>query len=270
VTLAPLPPARTGLAMLSYTRLARDLDAVKIEPRELPLAIDPAEFSIDTRPAEAAAPPIELPPDELPPGADSGLLLHDMFEHADLAGVRAAADDVAWRSDAVVTQMIADRARERGIADTYWAHAARVVHHTLRAPLALVDGTELPALVDAAQLAREVEFAYPIPGALPARGLVKGFIDALVAWDDELWVLDYKSDLLGGNDLGAAASERVREHYSVQARLYALAADKLRGPRKLAGLLFAFVRHDIVVPLRVGDDTLATWAHWLATLEVQR
>ena len=127
-----------------------------------------------------------------------------------------------------------------------------------------------PVRVGDAALAREVEFAYPIPGATPPRGLVKGFIDALVAWDDSLWVLDYKSDLLGGNDLGAAASERVREHYNVQARLYALAADRLRGGRKLAGLLFAFVRHGIVVPLRIEDGTLDNWSQWLATLEVQR
>ncbi|HEY5949914.1 MAG TPA: hypothetical protein VIV40_30680, partial [Kofleriaceae bacterium] len=73
-----------------------------------------------------------------------------------------------------------------------------------------------------------------------------------------------------GTDLGAAAAERVREHYNVQARLYALAADKLRGSRKLAGLLFAFVRHGIVVPIRIADDSLASWSHWLATLEVQR
>jgi exodeoxyribonuclease V beta subunit len=270
ITLPPIEAARAGLAMLSYTRLARDLDAVKIEPQELPLAIDPAEFAIDTRPADAAAPPIELPPDELPPGADSGLLLHDIFEHADLAGVRAAPDDVAWRSDPAIATMIADRARERGIANTYWAHAARVVHSTLRAPLSLADGSELPPIVDAIALAREVEFSYPIPGAVPARGLVKGFIDALVAWDDELWVLDWKSDLLGGNDVQAAASDRVREHYHVQARLYALAADKLRGSRRLAGLLFAFVRHNVVVPMRIADDTLATYAHWLATLEVHK
>ncbi len=270
VTLAALDPARTGLAMLSYTRLARDLDAVKIEPQELPLAIDPAEFAVDVRPAEAAAPMIELPPDELPPGADSGLLLHDMFEHADLAVIRASSDPEAWRADPAVAAMIEARARERGVPDTYWAHAARLVHTTLRAPLTLVDGSELPALVDADKLAREVEFAYPIPGHVPARGLVKGFIDALVAWGDELWVLDYKSDLLTGNDLSGAAGERVREHYAVQARLYGLAADKLRGGRRLAGLLFAFVRHGVVVPMRIGDDTLAGWTRWLSSLEVQR
>ena len=42
----------------------------------------------------------------------------------------------------------------------------------------------------------------------------------------------------------------MREHYAVQARLYAIAADRLRGHRRLAGLLFAFVRHGIVVPVR--------------------
>jgi hypothetical protein len=103
-----------------------------------------------------------------------------------------------------------------------------------------------------------------VPAHDPPRGLVKGFIDALVAWDDELWVLDYKSDLLVGDDLAARAQERVRERYAVQARLYALAADRLRGRRRLAGLLFAFLRHDLVVPVPVADDTLAAWRDWLA------
>nr|MDQ3370654.1 hypothetical protein [Myxococcota bacterium] len=52
----------------------------------------------------------------------------------------------------------------------------------------------------------------------------------------------------------------------VQARLYGLAADRLRGRRKLAGLLFAFVRHGLTVPVRIDDGTLATWAAWLATI----
>jgi exodeoxyribonuclease V beta subunit len=119
--------------------------------------------------------------------------------------------------------------------------------------------------------AREVEFGYPIPAISPivegpVRGLVKGFIDGLIAWDDELWVLDYKSDLLVGEDLAAVAQRRVRERYAVQARLYAIAADRLRGRRRLAGLLFAFVRHDITVPIRIADDALAGWTEWLARI----
>jgi ATP-dependent exoDNAse (exonuclease V) beta subunit len=94
---------------------------------------------------------------------------------------------------------------------------------------------------------------------------VRGFIDALVAWDDEeLWIVDYKSDVLAGTDLVAAARARVEQHYAVQARLYSIAADRMRGRRRLAGMLYAFMRHDIVVPWRVDEDNLTTWRSWLA------
>jgi ATP-dependent exoDNAse (exonuclease V) beta subunit len=138
------------------------------------------------------------------------------------------------------------------------------VHATLTAPLALAGGGELPPMVEASALAREVEFAFPLVSALAERsGLVRGFMDALIAWDDELWVLDYKSDVLAGDPM-AAAERRVREHYAVQARLYAIAAERLRGARQFAGLLFSFVRHGVTVPVRVDGITLANWTMWLA------
>ena len=174
--------------------------------------------------------------------------------------MRAARDATAWADEAA--ELIADCARERGIAGAYHAHAARLVHGTLTAPLALTDGRELPPLVEATALAREVEFAYPIPGT-PVRGLVKGFIDALVAYDDDLWVLDYKSDRLANP---ARAREHADEHYGVQARLYTLATDRLRGGRTLRGVLFAFVRHGIVVPIEIDDGALASYARWLEGL----
>jgi len=192
IRLAPISGARAGLAMLSYTRLGKELDAAAIEPRELPVAIDPAEFDV-----EPEAPVTELAPDELPGGIDSGHLLHDLFEHADLATVRGAADHVAWIAEPRVADLVVEHGRERGVHARYHAHAARLVHTALAQPLAIVGGDTLPPLVAAPAFAREVEFAYPIPGG-GQRGLVRGFIDALVAWDDDLWVLDYKSDQLAG------------------------------------------------------------------------
>jgi hypothetical protein len=267
VELAPLPALRSGLTMLSYTRLAHDanLAAITAHPGDA-LAIDPAEFDVDDSVGEVGD-------GDLPPGASSGLLLHDVFEVADLADLRAAPDLAAWASDPAIAATIADQARARGIAERYLPHAAAIVYRTLTQPLALADGSTLPPLTEAMAFAREVEFGYPIPAipaipgaAGPVRGLVKGFIDGLIAWDDELWVLDYKSDLLVGEDLAAVAQRRVRERYAVQARLYAIAADRLRGRRRLAGLLFAFVRHDITVPIRIADDTLAGWTDWLARI----
>jgi exodeoxyribonuclease V beta subunit len=271
--LAPLPAIRGGLTMLSYTRLAHEPDAavIAVAPGDA-LALDPAEFDVDDSEGDldAGEAVAALGATDLPPGADSGLLLHDLLEVADLSWVRRAPDAAAWLDDPEVAALVAGKARERGIAERHLPHATALAHRALTAPLALIDGSALPPLVDAAALAREVEFGFPIPAipAIPAhappRGLVKGFIDALVAWDDELWVLDYKSDLLVGDDLAARAQERVRERYAVQARLYALAADRLRGRRRLAGLLFAFLRHDLVVPVPVTDDTLAAWRDWLA------
>ena len=259
--LVALAPSRVGLAMLSYTRLGKELDAAAIEPGELPAAIDPAEF--DGEPATTAS----VGPDELPPGIDSGLLLHDLLEHADLPLVRGRTLE-AWVAEPSVRQMVVEHARERGIAPMYHAHAARLVHAALTAPLAVVGRDPLPPLVEATAFAREVEFAYPIPGAGRTRGLVKGYIDALVAWDEELWVLDYKSDVLAGDPVHTAA-DHARSHYAIQQRLYAIAAERVRGERRVAGMLFAFVRYGVVIALPTDDAKLAEWTSWLAHLRTQ-
>ncbi|MEO8703776.1 MAG: UvrD-helicase domain-containing protein, partial [Kofleriaceae bacterium] len=263
--LAPLHPLRRGLTMVSYTRLAHDIDTAMIAlGADDVLApsgeLDPAEFDVDDASGEVG-------PDELPPGAGSGLLLHDVLEEADLDVAKAAADPIAWAADPGVAMQLAEAARARGIPPRYLGHAAQLAHATLAKPLTLIDGTVLPAMVDATQLVREIEFAYPLPQlGGGARGIVKGFIDALVAYDDELWVLDYKSDVVAGPDHAAAALHRVREHYAIQARLYAIAADRLRGRRTFAGLLFAFVRYGIVVPVRVAAPTLDAWTDWLGRI----
>jgi len=267
---APAPPPtvitprlaaeRAGLTTLSYTRLARDAAGAAIMPT--PTAFEAAEERVDdARGTEV----IVVGPDELPPGADAGLMLHDVLEVADLSVVRTAPDAAAWRSDPDVARQLAAAARARGIADRYVRHASERIHATLTEPLALIDGSELPPLVAADQLAREVEFAYPYRASSGSTGLVKGFIDAMVVYGDELWVLDYKSDALGSP---SDAKARVAEHYDVQARLYALAAERMCPDLRFAGLLFAFVRYGVVVARRVDAEKLAEWRTWLETLPV--
>jgi exodeoxyribonuclease V beta subunit len=259
--LTALPAERGGLAILSYTRLAGDatLAALAAKAGDT-LAIDPAEFDVDDATGEVG-------PDELPAGPASGLLLHDVLEGVDVGWLRRARSLAEWHRDPYVREQLADAARARGVHPRFLPNAAAIVHAAFTAPLALTDGGTLPALVHAGAFAREVEFSYPAPpGAAGPRAIVKGFIDVLAAWDDELWVIDYKSDVLAGEDLAAAAQRRVREHYAVQARLYAIAADRMRGARRLAGLLFAFVRHRVAVPVRIAEGTLDAWAAWLALM----
>jgi len=96
---------------------------------------------------------------------------------------------------------------------------------------------------------------------------VKGYIDALALYDQALWVVDYKSDVLPEGQRIAAAHQRVRDRYAIQAKLYALAAERLcHPPHHLAGLLFVFVRYGIAVPMPVDGDALARWTAWLAAL----
>ncbi|MGE5186575.1 MAG: UvrD-helicase domain-containing protein [Acidobacteriota bacterium] len=267
--LARLPAARAGLAMLSYTRLAHGVDQAAIDPAErarpAPLYLGPAELAtaLDRAEHDADVPAGEVGAGELPPGVDSGIYLHDLLEHADLARVRASATAEQWAADPAVHAMLVHHARARGISQVYLPHAARVVHAALTRPLALHTGEALPPLAAAPALAREVEFAYPIPGK---PGLVRGFIDVLVAWDDELWVLDYKSDVLADP---ARAPAHVELHYEIQQRLYALAAMRLCGARRLAGLLFAFVRHGVTVAVRTPGDRLEKWAAWLERLRIE-
>jgi len=284
--LAELPVAQRGLTMVSYTRLAHDIDiaAVPAAPAADGVEIDPAEFDVDdAQPASNALAVASLEadaqivvgPGELPPGASSGLLLHDVLEIADLATAKAAGSAEAWALLPDIHTAFTDAACARGVGPRFLPHAARLAHQMLTAPLALIDGSELPAMADATAVAREVEFSFPIPTVRadrPSPGLVRGYIDALIAYDDQLWVLDYKSDALAGSDLAAAALHRVREHYEIQARLYAIAADRLRGKRELAGMLFAFLRYGIVVPIRIADpitsgrERLAAWQDWLARI----
>jgi len=268
--LPPLPAERGGLGMLSYTRLARQLEAAAIELGGSPAAIEVAELNADlVTDADAAGVDDEEPPttadDDLPGGSDAGSYLHALLEHADLSVV-AETTVAEWAARPDIAALLEDKAREWNIAPAHVPYAARVVHATLSAPLELTDGTMLPPLASASALARELEFSYPVPGASPPRALVKGFIDALVAYGDDLWVLDYKSDTLRGTDLAAAARAHVDEHYMVQARLYALAAERMRGHRRFAGLLYTFIRYNLTVAIRIEDGTLASYATWLAAL----
>nr|HEX4313721.1 UvrD-helicase domain-containing protein [Kofleriaceae bacterium] len=265
--LAPIDGARAGLAVLSYTRLAHDLERARARGG-VELAIEPEDFDRDADDAGEIV-RATVAADELPPGIASGLFLHEVLELADIAVARGSGDAAAWLAHRDVADAMAASARKHGVDRRFLAHAARVAHRTLTEPLALVDGGALPSLANADALAREVEFTFPVDarGARPD-AVVKGFIDALVRWGDELWVVDYKSDVLAGADRAAAATARVHDHYGVQLRLYGLAAQRLAAAtgRQLAGLAFAFVRDHVTVPVRVDAAQLAEWAGWLGGL----
>jgi exodeoxyribonuclease V beta subunit len=251
-----LEPARTGRAIVSYSRLAHRA-AGGAE------AIDLDELERDGD----AGPAVVLPPDELPGGIATGLFVHEVLEHVDPAAAAAEPDPQRWARAPEVERVFRAAAHRHAIDERHLAHARRIVHRTLTTPLDLGDELALPALAQARDVAREIEFVYPIGRGAPGAGLVRGVIDLLVRWDDRLWIADYKTDILTA-PTRAAARVRIRERYEIQARLYGLAAARLVPPAQIGGLLYWFVRDHVVVALPCGADELAAWQGWLEQVEV--
>jgi exodeoxyribonuclease V beta subunit len=94
--------------------------------------------------------------------------------------------------------------------------------------------------------------------ALPQRelhGMLKGFCDLVFEHEGRYWVLDYKSNALGGGDAAyhkAALAHGMAAHrYDVQGAIYMLALHRLLGTRlgaaydpatQLGGAIFYFLR----------------------------
>jgi len=104
---------------------------------------------------------------------------------------------------------------------------------------------------------REVPFVYALPVADGAERMVlRGVIDCLVETEDGLLILDYKTDRVPD----AVEWERRIDGYSLQVRLYVLAAAKVFG-RPVAGAALILLRQRRVVPVPVEPPTLeALWA----------
>ena len=229
--LAPLAGERGGLA-----------DAVVHAPRERRRAPPrsrsaPATRSRSIRPSSTSTtPPARSAPDDLPPGA--GLRPPAPRRARDRrprgrCGASPMARRVGRRSGGRGASSPTPRARVAS-PPRYLPHAARSSTPTLTAPLALTDGHELPPLVARDRVRARGRVRLPARrrrrGA-PARPRARASSTRSSRGTTSCGSLDYKSDLLAGDDLGAAAQRRVREHYAVQARLYAIAADRMRGPR---------------------------------------
>ena len=204
----------------------------------------------------------------LPPGADTGLLLHELLERAKLDDV-ASCDTATWIERPDVIAMATSVMAHHRAPLSARATALTLVHRALTTPPSWPGG-KLPAVVDASAVAREVPFLFPLnrSGIDATDGFAQGVLDALVVWNDQLWVIDWKSDQLA-QPTQKAARRIVDERYAVQAQLYALAAQRIATPeRPLAGVLYWFLRDHIIVAIPATPAALVDWATWLATVDV--
>lgn len=244
----------------SFTSLARGTQAA---PRR---ALE--ETLLEGEGADVVAGRIDDAPwHRFPRGSVPGNFLHEQLEWLAQEGFDCV-------TDAACEVRMARRIERAG-----WGHRLDDALAWLRAAVT----TELPplgaALRDIGTLMPEMEFWFPsehlatgaldalcrrhlLDGiarpALPQRalhGMLKGFSDLVFEHGGRYWVLDYKSNALGGNDAAyhaRALAQGMAEHrYDVQGAIYLLALHRLLASRlgdaydpaeQLGGAVFFFLR----------------------------
>ena len=255
-----------GLETLSYSRLFAG-------SQHAPLA-DHDEF--DTPLATSPALPVEDPVPQWPRGTAFGVCVHQVFE------------DVAF-ADLAAAGVHADLARicaDHGYAGEEIETIAAITRAGVRSELLPGSGLRLMDLCAGEALA-ELEFLFPLGGSrldafaqllaawpdyarAPAewitrrasvRGLMTGYIDLILRWQDRYYVLDYKTNLLGPARADYAAERlpaAIRDHdYDLQYLIYLVALQRFLRERlgeqydyerHIGGTLYLFVRG-----MREGD-----------------
>lgn len=255
-----------GLETLSYSRLFGG-------SQHAPLA-DHDEF--DSPLATTSALVVNDPVPQWPRGPAFGVCVHQVFEdvafaelaspgvHADLARICA---DHGYAGDEIETIAMITRAAVRGeLIPGSGLRLMDLAESESRAELEFLfplGGSRLDAFEQV--LAAWPDYARR-PGELvtrraQVRGLMTGFIDLIVRWQDRYYVLDYKTNLLGPARADYATERlpaAIRAHdYDLQYLIYLVAlqrflrsrlGDQYDYERHIGGALYLFVRG-----MREGD-----------------
>ncbi len=229
-------------------------------------------------PDELWPPPAPVPAEEptgifaFPKGARAGVLLHEILERIDFT----------WPGEERIRRVVVDRLAAHGFDPSWKDVVCEMVQKVRQTPL---DGNELRLSgIPLRDRLTELEFAFPLerispavlhslfqdlclaPGAVPAatamqglsfsphQGMMKGFIDLVFRHRERYFLLDWKSNFLGGSTedyhRDALARVMVSDHYLLQYHLYTLALHAYLGARlpgydysrHFGGVFYVFLR----------------------------
>lgn len=254
--------SRAGFFITSYSASKRSTAASE----DAPGAADERPWTTSPVTSHVTA---SLLNDALPPGRETGRLLHELLERVPLATLAHEAPPSwqEWLAIPRVRGTFEAVARRHGRPDAATiAAAAQLLHPALARPLPVgAAGRVTVAHAAHPHGRRELEFLFPLPEAqhplwsrtvgpdeprvFPiGRGLVKGFIDLLFEHAGRLYVCDWKSDVVDDNSATALVA-RCDRAYDLQKRLYTLAALRLAGiadqaafEARFGAVLFVFLR----------------------------
>ncbi len=197
----------------------------------------------------------------LPKGADTGNLIHNILELVDFKSDETMVDEATKEVDYFGLD---ERQKEVVLS---WIQ--KIVSHPI-----LTDGTALNGLNND-NLTKEMEFYFPIESinveevegiirnrqnSAPQlsenhiRGYLKGFIDLFFKHKGKYYILDYKTNHLGENyqnyDVGQLKEAIISDNYDIQYNIYTVAAhrflkNKVKDysyERDFGGVIYLFVR----------------------------
>ncbi len=278
-----IKPAHRGVLLTSYTRMSRsktwqapaaDTDDGAAR-RDEEVAAEVAGGPAGSGWLEAFSPDMEETPGQvvLPPGRETGIMLHALLEVTPAEETRERCFD-DWAADEKVRQRAAAVLRRHGFSETFSDETLRLVYNAIKTPLlaASIEGgakLDMPGGIASGERHRpEMFFSYPIPeGSHPllrrgaagensdngppyqaVRGFLQGLIDLVFEHQGKIYLLDWKSDCLPAFNR-AALDDHVKKNYSLQARVYSLAIMRLLDIRsadeyedRFGGILYAFIR----------------------------
>jgi len=227
----------------------RDRDAAEAPPVETPVILDRGIFSF-------------------PSGVKAGLFMHEVFENIDFT----------WPMESIAP-VIAEKSVKYGFEDKWLAPVAGMVSNVISSDLDS-DGIRLSSLETGARL-NELEFYIPasapsagelrgllvshggfseaaaqgIRDASSIRGFLKGFMDMVFYYEGRYYILDWKSNNLGGSQSmyssDRIAEEMGRHNYYLQYHIYTLAlhrylalrmGDAYSYDKHFGGVYYLFVR----------------------------
>ena len=182
-----------------------------------------------------------------PRGARAGTFFHDLLEHLDFTET----------DPEIQSGLIEEKLHRHGFGPEWRDAVAETVGKVLAAPFGAADGPTL-SQIPAADRLSELEFHFPLkqltPGRLreilsgladvpssiperigrlrfdPVRGFLKGYMDLVFRSGDRFWLVDWKSNFLGGRveDYGPERLTEAMEEdlYVLQYLLYVVALDR--------------------------------------------
>jgi exodeoxyribonuclease V beta subunit len=172
---------------------------------------------------------------ELPRSRETGLMLHQVFEHVDFHTIGAADGP----DNLLVQQPAISRIIETSVRDhlkllseeevnSIMKETARIVWSVLHAPLN-DSGLKLHGLE---KRIHEVEFYYPsspplfpsVPETSMLNGFIHGFIDMIFIHQEKFYIVDWKSNFLEQGYTRAKLEQNILEmHYDLQIAIYTAA-----------------------------------------------